>query len=80
MANDYYTKSGVPATQAPLSSSAIRAEFSSIEQGFDKFPSFSGKGGKPVKVNADEDGLEAGDIGAENIGNTPAGNIAATTV
>jgi hypothetical protein len=80
MANDYYTKSGVPATQAPLSSSAIRAEFSSIEQGFDKFPSFSGKGGKPVKVNADEDGLEAGDIGAENIGNTPAGSIAATTV
>jgi hypothetical protein len=80
MANDYYTKSGVPATQAPLSSSAIRAEFSLIEQGFDKLPSFSGKGGKPVKVNADEDGLEAGDIGAENIGNTPAGNIAATTV
>ena len=51
-ANDFFTASGVPATGAALSSSTIRGEFSSIEDGFDLMPTLTGNGSKAVIVNA----------------------------
>lgn len=41
MANDFYTHSGHPGTRAPRSSALLRAEFGSIEDGFDKLPDIS---------------------------------------
>jgi hypothetical protein len=58
MANDFYTKSGNPATQSNGASSTIRNEFTTIEQGFDKMPALTGNGGKVIRVNAAGNALE----------------------
>lgn len=51
--NDYYSHaSGVPATGSQGSSSAMRAEFDSVAQGFDKLPTVTGNGDEAVFVNA----------------------------
>jgi len=51
--NDFYSHaSGVPATGSQGSSSAMRAEFDSIAQGFDKLPTLTGNGDEAVFVNA----------------------------
>lgn len=52
MSNEYYTKSGAPATGATGSSAPMRAQFSDIEAGFDKLPTLSGNGSKAVVINA----------------------------
>jgi hypothetical protein len=57
--NDFYSDSGVPATNAIASSSTIRAEFALIEAGFDKMPTLSGNGGKVIAINAGATALEA---------------------
>lgn len=80
MANDFFTKTGVPATQSPGSSSLIRNEFALIEQAFDKLPALAGNNSRLISVNADGDRLEARDIDAQDIANIPFGNIVATTV
>ncbi len=51
MANDYYTKSGVPSTLSQGSSSAIRDQFTLTEQGFDKVVTLTGNANKVVFVN-----------------------------
>ena len=44
--SDYYTPSGVPADNAERAASVLRAEFSKINDGFARFPNFSGNQGK----------------------------------
>ncbi len=76
MSNPYYTPSGVPATSSALSSSAIRAVFSSIESAFDKLPTWAGNGGKLVRVKAAADGLESTDAPVVASLNASGGNLA----
>lgn len=52
LATDYFTPSGVPATGAALSSSAIRGEFSNIGAGFNKIAPYTGHGSEFVTINA----------------------------
>lgn len=59
MANDFYTASGSPATGSQGSSATMRAEFTSIEDGFDKLPVMTGNGGEIVAVNSGGTALEA---------------------
>jgi len=80
MANDFYSKSGNPATRAQGSSATIRNEFLIVEQGFDKLPTLTGNGLKLVRINSGATALEAVSNIAANIVNTPAGNIAAVDV
>lgn len=61
MANDFYQDSGNPATGSSGSSALIRAEFASVEAGFDKLPTLSTNGGKLVKINAGGTAMEAAD-------------------
>lgn len=51
MSNDFYTKSGTPATSSQGSSSGMRGEFTLVEQAFDKLPTLSGNGDKAIFVN-----------------------------
>lgn len=57
--NDYYSDSGVPATNAQGSSATIRAEFQLIEAAFGKLPTLTGNEGKLVAVNSGATALEA---------------------
>lgn len=59
MANSFFTASGNPATGSQGSSASMRAEFESIEDGFDKLPVMTGNGGKIVAVNSGGTALEA---------------------
>lgn len=59
MANDFFTASGNPATSSQGSSATMRAEFESIEDGFDKLPVLSGNGNKIVAVNSGGTALES---------------------
>lgn len=59
MSNDYYDHTTYPATGAAGSSSALRSELDSIEQGFDKLPTVTGNGSKIVAVNSGGTALEA---------------------
>lgn len=59
MANDYYSDSGAPSTGSAGSSATIRAEFASIEAGFDKMADLTGNGDLPVFVNSGATGQEA---------------------
>lgn len=58
MANPYYTPSGSPANNSAGSSSTMRAEFSSIEAAFDKFPALTTTA--LIKVNGGATALIAG--------------------
>lgn len=57
--SEYYDHTTYPATGAAGSSSAARAEFDSVEQGFGKLPDLAGNGGKIVAVNSGASALEA---------------------
>ena len=59
MANSFFTASGNPATGSQGSSASMRAEFESIEDGFDKLPVMTSNGGKIVAVNSGGTALEA---------------------
>ena len=59
MANNFFTASGNPATGSQGSSATMRAEFESIEDGFDKLPAMTGNGGEIVAVNSGGTALEA---------------------
>ena len=51
MSNDYYQDSGSPGTGAAGSSSTMRAEFATIELGFDKLSVLTGNASKAVVIN-----------------------------
>lgn len=57
MANSYYNHGGYPATQAPGSSAAMRAELDQVAAGFDRLPLLGGNAGQIVVVNAAANGL-----------------------
>lgn len=59
MANDFYTSSTSPTTNSQGSSAVIRAEFASIQAGFDKMPTVTGNGDKLISVNTAGTALEA---------------------
>lgn len=59
MANDFFTKTGVPSTGAAGTSSTIRAEIALIEAAFDKMPTLTANGSKAVAINAGATALEA---------------------
>jgi hypothetical protein len=59
MSNEFYTKTGAPASRSTGSSSTMRGEFVLIEQAFDKLPTLTAKGNYGVFVNAGATGLEA---------------------
>ncbi len=61
MSNEYYTSAGVPATGATLSSATMRAEYASIETGFNKLPTMTGNSLKLVRVAVGESALETVD-------------------
>jgi hypothetical protein len=61
MSNEFYDHVNVPATGSPLSSATMRAEFSAVEQGFDKLPTLAGNNNKIVKVNPSGTALETTD-------------------
>jgi hypothetical protein len=52
MANDFYTPSGNPQSNAPGSSLTIRAEFLAIQAAFDKLPALMTHAGRLVMVSA----------------------------
>lgn len=52
MSNDYFNKTGVPATSADLSSAAMRSEIAAIEVGFAKAAPLGGNGSNFVVINA----------------------------
>jgi phosphoribosylformylglycinamidine (FGAM) synthase PurS component len=58
-ANEYYDSTGAPGNKAALSSATIRAEFDSIESGFNKLPVLAGNGSLPVFINATGSQIEA---------------------
>lgn len=68
MANEYYDHTTYPAPNSLATSSGLRAELDAVEAGFDKMPALAGNGGKPVKVNANGSGLEAGPIAKADVG------------
>ena len=59
MSNDFYIKSGTPATNSAGSSSEMRSEFASVEAGFDKLPTVTGNPDKPVFVNTAGTAMES---------------------
>lgn len=59
MANEFFTPSGTPASGSFGSSSAVRSEFASVEDAFDKLPALTGNGGEMVAVNAGGTALES---------------------
>lgn len=59
MSNEFYTKTGAPASRSTGSSSTMRGEFTLLEQAFDKMPTLTAKGNYGVFVNAGGTGLEA---------------------
>lgn len=59
MSNDYYTPSGSPSTGATGSSATMRAEFVSLQSGFDKLPPLNAHGNEFVRINAGGTGLES---------------------
>lgn len=59
MANDFYTPSGSPATASKAASATIRAEFNSIESGFDKTSPLTGKANLSVFINSGATAQEA---------------------
>lgn len=59
MANNFFTASGNPVTNSQGSSAIMRAEFSSVEDGFDKLPTLTANANKAVAVNASASALEA---------------------
>ena len=63
MSNEYFTAASVPANNAALSSSTMRGEFGSIEDGFDKLPTLTGNGSKIVAINSSGTAMEAIDLG-----------------
>lgn len=52
MSNDYYNKTGAPASRASLSSAAIRAEFAAIEAAFGMLPAVTGNANEVLVVNS----------------------------
>lgn len=52
MANDFYNASGAPATSANLTSATMRAEFTSIDDAFDKLPTMTANGDGCIFVNS----------------------------
>lgn len=52
MSNDYFNKTGVPATSAALASAAMRSEIAAIEDGFAKLPALGGNDSNFVVINA----------------------------
>lgn len=52
MANDYFVASGWPATNASGVSATARAEFASVEDGFDKLPVLAGNASQSVIINS----------------------------
>jgi len=52
MANDFYNASGAPATSANLTSATVRAEFTSIDDAFDKLPTMTANGDGCIFVNS----------------------------
>lgn len=58
MANPYFTKGSVPASNASGVSSVIRTEFSAIAAGFDKFPTLNA--GSLIRVNSGGTALTSG--------------------
>ena len=82
MSNNFYNKSGNPASNSAGDSSLIRAEFTNVQTGFDKLPVTTGNGNKLVQINAAGTALEAGvaPIGdATNLTNTIAPQTHAAT-
>jgi hypothetical protein len=80
MANDFYQATGSPSTRSSGSSSTMRAEFAAIEDAFDKLPTMTGNADEVVVVDAGGNALTTKAFSAENMANTPAGGISATTV
>lgn len=66
MSNPYYDSTGYPQTGASGSSASMRAEFDSIEAGFNKLPTLAGNGGKLVKINSAANALETSNVISEN--------------
>lgn len=64
MINDFYTKSGQPASRGAGSSATMRAQFALIEAGFDKLPALTGTSLKVWRTNTGETAAEAVDIGS----------------
>lgn len=52
MANDFYNASGAPATSANLTSATMRAEFTAIDDAFDKLPTMTANGDGCIFVNS----------------------------
>lgn len=59
MANDYYTPSGWPSTNAQASSSPVRSEMETIKKAFDRLPVIAGNDSKTIFVNSSESAIEA---------------------
>jgi hypothetical protein len=80
MSNSFYVNSGYPGYSANGDSASARSEFAAIEAGFNKFPTLSGSQLRILRINSTGALIEAVFIQAADVVNTPAGNIAATTV
>lgn len=59
MSNNFFNASGNPATNSAGLSATMRAEFESIEDGFDKLPTLTSNALKAIIVNSNATGLEA---------------------
>lgn len=59
MPNEYYDHTTYPVTRSSNSSALARAEFDSVEAGFDKLPTMASNGLKAVSVNSAGTALEA---------------------
>lgn len=59
MANDYYTPSGWPSTNAQASSSPVRSEMETIKKAFDRLPVIAGNNSKTIFVNSSGSAIEA---------------------
>ena len=58
MANDYFTKTGNPASHSSGSSALIRSEFAAVETAFDKLPTLTGNALGLVRVNSGATAME----------------------
>ena len=67
MSNSYFNATGIPATDAALTSATLRSELANIAAGFDKLPPLAGNGSKAVRVNAGGTALEAADGGSASV-------------
>tara|TARA_R110002096_G_scaffold210340_4_gene397673 strand:+ start:1574 stop:2833 length:1260 start_codon:yes stop_codon:yes gene_type:complete len=59
MTNPYYVVTGAPGQGAPGASAPIRAEYSALEDAFDKLPILSGKGSNIVTINSGATAIES---------------------